>query len=138
MRNRNVLPAALPLACWLACACSGALAQAAPAAEVVVTGSPRAQKTLDAPFAITTVDASALRDAGPMVNLSEALVQVPGLVVNNRNNYAQDLQISARGFGALVLSVRLEAPGYRELGWSVVEDAVRGGRGTPPLARCSP
>ena len=46
------------------------------------------------------VDADALRAAGPMVNLSEALVQVPGLVVNNRNNYAQDLQINSRGFGA--------------------------------------
>jgi len=115
MRNRNVLPAALPLACWLACACSGALAQTAPAAEVVVTGSPRAQKTLDAPFAITTVDASALRDAGPMVNLSEALAQVPGVVVNNRNNYAQDLQISSRGFGARagfgVRGLRLYADG---------------------------
>jgi iron complex outermembrane receptor protein len=35
-----------------------------------------------------------------MVNLSEAMVRVPGLTVANRNNYAQDLQISARGFGA--------------------------------------
>lgn len=72
-----------------------------PAQEpVVVTGSPRAQRTLDAPFAITTVDAQALQDAGPMVNLSEALVRVPGLVANNRSNYAQDLQLSSRGFGA--------------------------------------
>lgn len=35
-----------------------------------------------------------------MVNLSEAMARVPGLVVNLRNNYAQDLQISSRGFGA--------------------------------------
>ena len=46
------------------------------------------------------VDAAELRNAGPMVNLSEALARVPGLVVNLRNNYAQDLQISSRGFGA--------------------------------------
>ncbi len=46
------------------------------------------------------VDAAELRRAGPMVNLSEALARVPGLVVNLRNNYAQDLQISSRGFGA--------------------------------------
>ena len=46
------------------------------------------------------VDAAALRSAGPMVNLSEAMARVPGLVVNLRNNYAQDLQISSRGFGA--------------------------------------
>ncbi len=34
------------------------------------------------------------------VNLSEALKGVPGLQINNRENYAQDLQISMRGFGA--------------------------------------
>lgn len=34
------------------------------------------------------------------VNLSEKLQGIPGLQVNNRENYAQDLQISARGFGA--------------------------------------
>jgi iron complex outermembrane recepter protein len=46
------------------------------------------------------IDADEIRSAGPMVNLSESLARVPGLVVNNRNNYAQDLQISVRGFGA--------------------------------------
>ena len=35
-----------------------------------------------------------------MVNLSETLVRIPGVVANNRQNYAQDLQISSRGFGA--------------------------------------
>ena len=37
---------------------------------------------------------------GMNVNLSEALKGVPGLQLNNRENYAQDLQISMRGFGA--------------------------------------
>ncbi|MEO8977824.1 MAG: TonB-dependent receptor, partial [Casimicrobiaceae bacterium] len=35
-----------------------------------------------------------------MVNLSETLARIPGVVANNRQNYAQDLQISSRGFGA--------------------------------------
>jgi len=35
-----------------------------------------------------------------MVNLSETLVRIPGIVTFNRQNYAQDLQISSRGFGA--------------------------------------
>ena len=88
------------------CAIAACLALAAPLAlgqtqqDVVVTGSPTAQLVLDLPFAITAINADALRDAGPMVNLSEALVQVPGLVVNSRNNYSQDLQMSSRGFGA--------------------------------------
>lgn len=34
------------------------------------------------------------------VNLSEILKGVPGLQLNNRENYAQDLQLSMRGFGA--------------------------------------
>ncbi len=67
---------------------------------VVVTGSLRAARAFDLPFAISTVDAEAIRSAGAMVNLSEAMARVPGLVVANRNNYAQDLQISSRGFGA--------------------------------------
>ena len=98
--------------CAASCLQSPAWAQTDP---VVITGSPRAQRVLDAPFAISTVDAEALRNAGPMVNLSEALGSVPGLVVNNRNNYAQDLQISARGFGARagfgVRGLRLYADG---------------------------
>ena len=91
-------PTPCALAACLALAAPLALAQAPPA--VVVTGSPTAQRVLDLPFAITAINADALRAAGPMVNLSEALVQVPGLVVNSRNNYSQDLQMSSRGFGA--------------------------------------
>ena len=88
---------------------------AATGTDIVITGALRAQRALDAPYAITTVDSQALREAGPLVNLSEALVRVPGLVVANRNNYAQDLQISSRGFGARagfgVRGIRLVADG---------------------------
>jgi iron complex outermembrane recepter protein len=68
--------------------------------QVVVTGSIFERNAQDAPYAIGSVDAQALRSSGPMINLSEAMARVPGLVVANRNNYAQDLQISSRGFGA--------------------------------------
>ncbi|MDO8375815.1 MAG: TonB-dependent receptor [Aquabacterium sp.] len=99
----------------LACATLLSSASWAQAGDVVITGSARAQRVLDAPFAITAIDATALRDAGPMVNLSEVMAQVPGVVVNNRNNYAQDLQISSRGFGARapfgVRGLRLYADG---------------------------
>jgi len=80
--------------------CTAAPPGAAQDATIVITGSGAEQRAFDTPFAVSVVDAQALRDAGPMVNLSEALVRVPGLVVKLRNNYAQDLQISSRGFGA--------------------------------------
>ncbi|MDP3224756.1 MAG: TonB-dependent receptor, partial [Rubrivivax sp.] len=54
----------------------------------------------DTPYAVGAVTADALRVAGPGVNLSEALSRVAGITVNNRSNFAQDLQISSRGFGA--------------------------------------
>jgi len=82
----------------------GALhAQGLPAETVVVTGSLAERAAAEAPYAIAVVDRDALRLGGPQVNLSESLARVPGLVVNNRSNYAQDLQISSRGFGALYL-----------------------------------
>lgn len=67
---------------------------------VIITGSTDRQRLFDAPYALGVVDADTLRAAGPMVNLSEAASRIPGLVANLRHNYAQDLQISSRGFGA--------------------------------------
>jgi iron complex outermembrane recepter protein len=91
---------ALGAAALVACH-STAFAQASANPQtVVVTGSVREQAALDAPYAISSVGADELASAGPMVNLSEALARVPGLVVSNRHNHAQDLQISSRGFGA--------------------------------------
>lgn len=83
-------------------AAAGAAAAQSDAArqQIVITGSGVEQRAFDTPYAISAVDAETLRAAGPMVNLSESLSRVPGLVVNARQNYAQDLQISSRGFGA--------------------------------------
>ena len=111
MKSKSLLRSALSSACVLLLS----PVSWAQTSDVVITGSARAQRVLDAPFAITAIDAAALRDAGPMVNLSEVMAQVPGVVVNNRNNYAQDLQISSRGFGARapfgVRGLRLYADG---------------------------
>ena len=52
------------------------------------------------PYAVSVVSALDLRAAGPGVNLSEVLARVPGITASNRSNYAQDLQINSRGFGA--------------------------------------
>lgn len=68
--------------------------------SLVVTATRNAERSADVPASIDRIDAATIRDGQPLVNLSETLVRVPGLVSRNRQNYAQDLQISSRGFGA--------------------------------------
>ena len=67
---------------------------------VVVTATRRAARSFDVPASTERIGADVIENAQPMVNLSETLVRVPGIVTFNRQNYAQDLQISSRGFGA--------------------------------------
>ena len=67
---------------------------------VVVTGSRSEQRSFDTPAAIQSVSREVIDNAGPQVNLSESLNRVPGLTILNRQNYAQDLQLSIRGFGS--------------------------------------
>jgi len=77
------------------------IAAPALADDVVVVSATRiAQPSFDVPASIDAIDASRISDGQMRVNASEALASVPGLVALNRQNYAQDLQISSRGFGA--------------------------------------
>ena len=68
--------------------------------EVVVTANRQEQQSFDAPASIQAVGQDVIESAGPRVNLSESLNRVPGITVLNRQNYAQDLQLSIRGSGA--------------------------------------
>lgn len=70
------------------------------AEPLVVTGSRYQASGWRLPFSVNRIDAEQATLGKPGVNLSEALGSVPGLVVQNRQNYAQDLQVSSRGFGA--------------------------------------
>src|SRR5690349_24469150 len=80
-----------------------------------VTATRVERQSFDLPLSIDSVSARTIREDHPQVNLSEALNAVPGIVVQNRQNYAQDLQISSRGFCARsqfgVRGVRLVADG---------------------------
>ncbi|MFC0679714.1 TonB-dependent receptor family protein [Lysobacter korlensis] len=64
-----------------------------------VTATRSAQPTAAVPAAISVVDAELLDSATLGVSLSEKLALVPGLLARNRHNYAQDEQVSIRGFG---------------------------------------
>ncbi|HEF0464274.1 TPA: TonB-dependent receptor [Salmonella enterica subsp. enterica serovar Enteritidis] len=67
---------------------------------MIVTATPQTVSELDTPAAVSVIEGEDMRLATPRVNLSETLTSVPGLQVQNRQNYAQDLQISIRGFGS--------------------------------------
>ncbi|WP_217546740.1 TonB-dependent receptor PqqU [Pantoea sp. GbtcB22] len=88
-----MLPAMLPVS---------ALAANAASNTMVVSAAPSASglSELDTPAAVSVVSGDDMRHAAPRVNLSENLSSVPGLQIQNRQNYAQDLQISVRGFGS--------------------------------------
>ncbi len=83
--------------------------------SVVVTVTSVAQPSFDTPAAVDVVSGRTLKEGQRQVNLSETLSRVPGLNIADRQNYAQDLQISSRGFGARstfgVRGIRLYADG---------------------------
>ncbi len=97
---RRTPPSCLSRAVALACAATASMASAQTLNEVVVSASREAQTTFDAPAAIQAVGREAIEAAGPQVNLSESLNRVPGITALNRQNYAQDLQLSIRGQGS--------------------------------------
>lgn len=106
---------AVAAACMSATLCAVADEVQGPLNVVVVSATRSEHSSFDLPASIDVVDASQIRDTQPRVNASEALAGVPGLIARDRQNYAQDLQISSRGFGARsafgVRGVRLVADG---------------------------
>jgi iron complex outermembrane recepter protein len=96
------LVATLGLAAVFVANLTVAQAQVVGAAQdaVVVTGSRLQTDALRVPAAVERSDADAAAIAQPGINASETLARMPGLTVNNRLNFAQDLQVSLRGFGA--------------------------------------
>ena len=68
--------------------------------EVVISASRSEQRSFDAPASVQSVTRDTIQSSGPQVNLSESLNRIPGLTILDRQNYAQDLQVSIRGFGA--------------------------------------
>ncbi|MGB4812720.1 MAG: TonB-dependent receptor [Methylophilaceae bacterium] len=69
-------------------------------APVVVTATKNAQNSFDLPVAIDIVEKKDIQDGQLQMLLSESLIRVPGITAQNRNNQAQDPQISSRGFGS--------------------------------------
>ena len=96
-------PAVAAAAAFMAAQAAG---QAPPPVEgtlrpQVVTATPGVtQPAFDTPASIDVIRGDTLRESQLGINLSESLARVPGLTALNRQNYAQDVQISSRGYGA--------------------------------------
>lgn len=65
---------------------------------VRVVGAPRPLSRF--PGAVDVLEGATLRDGQRGVDLAETLSRVPGFTAFDRRNYAQDVQIQSRGFGA--------------------------------------
>ena len=70
------------------------------------------------PYAIGQLDQSELRSARQQWSMADPLRRLPGLLVLNDNNYAQDLRLSVRGFGARaafgIRGLRITVDGFPE------------------------
>jgi iron complex outermembrane receptor protein len=67
---------------------------------IVVTATRIPEPAFDVPASITAVQVGSVDGDTPGVNASEFLRGVPGVLARDRQNYAQDEQISIRGFGS--------------------------------------
>jgi iron complex outermembrane receptor protein len=87
----------------------------APSTQNVVTATRIAQSSFDLPVSVDRVGERQIDEGQLQVNLSESLDEVPGISIQSRQNYAQDLQLAVRGFGARsnfgVRGVRLYSDG---------------------------
>jgi len=82
--------------------CSTAFAQstAGELEEVIVSATRIPTDWLKLPLAASQIDAKQIHAARQALGLDESLAIVPGLFFQNRYNFAQDLRVSIRGFGA--------------------------------------
>ena len=67
----------------------------------VVLNSPKTSTALNKlPFAVSFQEVEQYQNIFQQITLQDYLRSVPGLFTQNANNYAQDLRVSLRGFGA--------------------------------------
>lgn len=102
MRHAAVVTLSLAVATGIASAADAPTADAPPVEleTVTVTATRLPTPAFDVPASIDVVSGDELHGNSLGVNLSESLPAVAGLIARDRQNYAQDTQISIRGFGS--------------------------------------
>jgi len=105
-RVRAIAAAILVPAAWLPFTASAQSATAPVSSKlqvlptIVVTATRVPSPDFDVPAAIGVIDSDEIVDGAPAVGLSQSLARIPGVVAQDRQSYAQDSQISIRGFGS--------------------------------------
>ncbi|MDQ2778929.1 MAG: TonB-dependent receptor [Pseudomonadota bacterium] len=79
---------------------TAAAADAVRLPPVVVTATRTEANPFDVPASITSIEGADVRGDRAQVSVAESLALVPGLQARDRQNFAQDVQVSVRGFGA--------------------------------------
>lgn len=94
---------------------AGARAETPELATIVVTATRMPASIDELPVSIDRIDERQISQGQMQINLSETLDSIAGVSAQMRQNYAQDLQLSIRGFGARsqfgVRGVRLYSDG---------------------------
>jgi len=67
---------------------------------IVVTATRVAESSFDVAASVDVVGQAEIQQGQLQENISESLMTVPGVSAESRQNYAQDVQLSVRGFGA--------------------------------------
>ena len=68
--------------------------------EIVVTATRMESSVRDVARSVSIVNQERIQNATQLLGLDEALAAVPGLYIQNRNNFSGDLRVAMRGFGA--------------------------------------
>jgi iron complex outermembrane receptor protein len=68
--------------------------------EIVVTATRMESSVRDVARSVSVVNKERIQNATQQLGLDEALAVVPGLYIQNRHNFAGDLRVAMRGFGA--------------------------------------
>ncbi|MEX2367856.1 MAG: TonB-dependent receptor, partial [Pseudohongiellaceae bacterium] len=97
MRLRSSLHTIIPLLTLTAMTTAAAQS---PLEEIVVTGTRTAKQLGELPLAISFVGLDDIQLGRQELGLDESLARIPGLFMQNRYNFSQDLRVSIRGFGS--------------------------------------
>ena len=105
MSGSSLIRGTLAMAALCGGACGAAASEPADDAslameELVVSATRTIRAVREVPAAVSVVGREDIQLGRQQLGLDEALGRVPGLFAQNRYNFAQDLRLSIRGFGA--------------------------------------